>query len=69
MGKKKPRATKKGLFKRKINGKNYWGGPWYSKKTDAKELAARLRKSGDCAIVIDSTYRGKKGYRVLNRHK
>lgn len=65
----KPRRTKKGLFKRVINGKNYWGGPWFSKKSEAKDLARRMRNKGDRAIVISSTYNGKKGYRVLNRRR
>ena len=59
--------TKKALLKRKINGKNYYGGPWFDTKTEAKAWANKIRKKGFRAVVVASPYRGKKGYRVLDR--
>ena len=63
------RKVKKGLFKRKINGKNYYGGPWYDTKKEAKEHAERSRKHGHNAVLIPATYNDRKGYRVLTRRK
>ena len=61
--------TKKGLLKRNINGKNYYGGPWFDTKTEAKKNAENIRKRNKLAVVVPSKYKGKKGYRVLDRSK
>ena len=61
--------TKKALLKRKINGKYYYGGPWYDTKTEARKHAEAARKRNMKAVVIPSTYKGRKGYRVLDRQR
>jgi len=61
--------TKRGLLKRKINGKNYYGGPWFSSKSEAKKNADGKRKRNMRAVVVPSQYNGKKGYRVLDRQR
>jgi len=59
--------AKKGILKRKVNGKLYYGGPWFSSKKEAKTWAQKIKKKGFLAIVVPGTYNGKKGHRVLDR--
>jgi len=61
--------VKKGLLKRKINGKNYYGGPWFDTKSNARKNAANKRKKNRLAVVVPSDLKGKKGYRVLDRSR
>ena len=60
---------KKGLLRRKINGNWYYGGPWFSIKSDAQAWANKIRKKDFLAVVVPGTYNGKNGYRVMDRPK